>query len=127
MFEVKVTVELPGIPEAINNLADALRGKSAFPAISTSPAIVNAPAEKLEKNEKPALTPVEPAPAEPPLTEVPATEPEPSFIGDVPPDEPAAPAPALIGMVEHSVLCTNSPPSVSDVRISRVTVLLPSV
>ena len=36
MFEVKVTVELPGIPEAINNLADALRGKSAFPAISTS-------------------------------------------------------------------------------------------
>ncbi len=94
MFEVKVTVELLGIPEAINNLADALRGKSAFPAISTSPAIVNAPAEKLEKNEKPALTPVEPAPAEPPLAEAPATEPEPSFIGDVPPDEPAAPAPA---------------------------------
>ena len=36
MFEVKVTVELPGIPEAINNLADALRGK--------------APAKKAAKN-----------------------------------------------------------------------------
>lgn len=101
MFEVKVTVELPGIPEAINNLADAVRGGIAFPAISTSPAVVNIPAEKPEKKEKkekavdkPAITPVEPAPAEPPLAEVPTTEPEPSFIGNVPPDEPADPAPA---------------------------------
>lgn len=27
MFEVKVTVEIPGLPEAINNLADALKGQ----------------------------------------------------------------------------------------------------
>ena len=94
MFEVKVTVELPGIPEAINNLADAVRGRAAFPVVSTTPAIVNAPAEKLEKNEKPVLTPVEEPVAAPPLAEVPATEPEPSFIGSVPPDEPPAPAPA---------------------------------
>lgn len=86
MFEVKVTVDLPGIPEAINNLADALRGCGKFtPGATTTPAIVNT-------EEKPVLTPVEPVEEQPPLAEVPTTEPEPSFIGEVPPDEPE-PAP----------------------------------
>ena len=110
MFEVKVTVDLPGIPEAINNLADALRGYGKFtPGATTTPAIVNngsgaALAEvhgglvinqntkEKKPEEKPVLTPVEPVEEQPPLAEVPTTEPEPSFIGDVPPDEPE-PAP----------------------------------
>lgn len=29
MLEIKITVEIPGLPEAINNLADALRGRPA--------------------------------------------------------------------------------------------------
>lgn len=117
MFEVKVTVDLLGIPEAINNLADALRGCGKFtPGATTTsagaittPAIVNngsgaALAEvhgglvinqntkEKKPEEKPALAPVEPVEEQPPLAEVPTTEPEPSFIGDVPPDEPE-PAP----------------------------------
>lgn len=93
MFEVKVTVDLPGIPEAINNLADALRGCGKFtPGATTTPAGVITTPAIVNTEEKPVLTPVEPVEEQPPLAEVPTTEPEPSFIGDVPPDEPE-PAP----------------------------------
>ena len=86
MFEVKVTVDLPGIPEAINNLADALRGCGKFtpgatttPAgVITTPAIVNT--EDVNTEEKPVLTPVEPVEEQPPLAEVPTTEPEPAPV-----------------------------------------------
>ncbi len=93
MFEVKVTVDLPGISEAINNLADALRGCGKFtPGVTTTPAGVITTPAIVNTEEKPVLTPVEPVEEQPPLAEVPTTEPEPSFIGDVPPDEPE-PAP----------------------------------
>ena len=88
MFEVKVTVELPGIPEAINNLADALRGK--------------APAKKAAKNADVAIANNGSGMAVGKLeggmvinqgkAEQKKEEPEPSFIGNVPPDEPEIPA-----------------------------------
>ncbi len=88
MFEVKVTVELPGIPEAINNLTDALRGK--------------APAKKAAKNADVAIANNGSGIAVGKLegglainqgkAEQKKEEPEPSFIGNVPPDEPEIPA-----------------------------------
>lgn len=43
MIEVKVTVEMPGIPEAINNLAAAIANgsKSAVPATAVSAPVMN--------------------------------------------------------------------------------------
>lgn len=96
MFEIQVTIKLPGIPEAINYLAEAIGGKAALPdakdtlaAVPAEPAQTKAevpvPAEPIKAQAK------ELAPAETPVN---ATEPEPSFIGNVPPDEEPAPAPA---------------------------------
>lgn len=89
MFEVKVTVELPGVPEAINNLADAVRGKSSIQPVSTTPALVTtAPAALTE-----AVTSEAPAPIPfPAATTAPAAAPEP--VQDAAPAAPAAPAPA---------------------------------
>ncbi len=105
MFEVKVTVDLPGISDAINNLADALRGNSApvmrvvnkgsGAAIAELHGGLNIDRGTKEENveavdpsyaQSMTLAPVEPAPEEPPLVEVPAEAPAPE-------DQPAS-APA---------------------------------
>lgn len=75
MLELKVTVELPGIADAINNLADAMRG--------------GAKPQRKPKAEAKKAPEVE-APAEP--VNEPVNEPEPSFIQDIPADEPEIPA-----------------------------------
>lgn len=90
MLEAKVIIELPGIADAINNLADAIRGNGVVPA----PA--KAKRTKAEKNVAPAgESPVEEKPVntEPKFTPVENTEPEPSFIAEIPPDEPEIPVP----------------------------------
>lgn len=71
MLELKVTIELLGIADAINNLADAMRG--------------GAKPQRKPKAEAKKAPEVE-APAEP------VNEPEPSFIQDIPADEPEIPA-----------------------------------
>lgn len=48
MIEIKVVVELPGIPDALNNLADAVRNQPR-PAITTTPAIA-----PMEAHDEPA-------------------------------------------------------------------------
>ena len=66
MLEIKVIVQLPGIPEAINNLAKSL----------------------CDTTHEKAETPVEVVPEK--KAEAPVSF-EPCFIGDVPPDEPENP------------------------------------
>lgn len=113
MFEVKVTVELPGVPEAINNLADALCGKT--PATG----------KKTAKNTDVAITNNGGGTAVGKLEgglviNHGKAEKEPSFIGDVPPDEPEIPAveqseqaPLLVSVpdtpVEQSVAAPAAP------------------
>ena len=72
-FEIKVTVDLRGLPAAIHDLADAMRGSNdtVTPVMNTTPAVVSAPAP-------------EPVPAAPVASE-PAPEPVPAA--------PVAPAP----------------------------------
>lgn len=82
MFEVKVTVEIPGLPEAINALANAVSKTPTAPvqAVSATPA------------------PVIPAPVEAPVAQAPApvAAPAPAPVAapaPVPAANPTAPAP----------------------------------
>ena len=109
MLEIKITVELPGIPDAINHLADALLA-SKVQAVTPSPAVVALPVsaetaseavpepapapapEKKTRKRKEAPAPVEKAEDAPPLAEVPqepVAQPEPE-----PAQAPADPEPA---------------------------------
>lgn len=116
MLEIKITVELPGIPEAINHLADALLASKVqaitpAPVVSlpvaaeaeTAPVPVEVPAptpvpEKKTRKRKeapaPVAAPVEQAEDAPPLAEVPvepeahAADPEP--VSEATPQEAAA-------------------------------------
>jgi len=56
MMELKVTVEILGIPDAINNLAAAIRGQA-----STAPAITSTPAAPVETPTQAAAIPSAPA------------------------------------------------------------------
>lgn len=83
MFEVKVTVELPGIPDALNNLARAIaengfaktvnaveaKAETDVPTITTTPATVPAHAPVAAPAEQPAPVqqPVAPAPVTAPV------------------------------------------------------------
>ena len=79
MMEIKVTVVLPGIPEAINNLANAISKQAVVmnatePAVSTAP---NAEADKIDGSsisatpavEQPVTEPVEATPTVAPVAE----------------------------------------------------------
>ena len=106
MFEVKVTVELPGIPEAINNLAGSI-GKIAgfsvasmtpagFSIASTTPAVVsteNPVAADTAEAPVAAPAPVEQPEQAPPLVNVPDTPIAPAAPVEQPVAAPAAPAP----------------------------------
>ena len=90
MFEVKVTVAIPGLPEAINALASAV-SKTPAPALAAPAApMVTAPA---------GHEPVVQAPAEPvPVTPAPVPAPAPVVSAPVPvqapvPAQAATPAP----------------------------------
>ncbi len=89
MIEIKVTVEIPGIAEAINNLAQAIAEKKPVsletvkreaPAVQVSAPV--APVTPVEAPAKPS------APVQPPVQSVPAPAPA------TPPEAPAAPVSA---------------------------------
>ena len=117
MLEIKITVELPGIPDAINHLADALLA-SKVQAVTPSPAVVALPVaaetaseavpepapapapEKKTRKRKEAPAPVEKAEDAPPLAEVPqepVAQPEPE-----PAQAPADPEPAKAEAVSEA-------------------------
>lgn len=94
MFEVKVTVELPGIPDALNNLARAIaengfakpvnaveaKAETNVPAITTTPATVPAPAPVTAPAEQsaPVQQPVAPAPVATPVEQPTPVQPTPA-------------------------------------------------
>lgn len=118
MLELKIVVEMPGIPEAINHLADALSARNlpaakpattkaakaekkaaekvtepdSAPAVEAKPEVVPA-APTVQPPVEPA-TPAETAPAVPAVPAVPTTATEaPTAAGQT---VPAAPAPARV-------------------------------
>lgn len=103
MFEIKATIEIPGLPESINNLAAALSAVPAAEKDVFSPAVVP---ETLNA----------PAPAPAPMPEI---QPAPAPVAPAPaPVAPAAPAPAPVAPVQPAPAAPAAPAVTLD-AISR--------
>lgn len=61
MFELKITMEITGLPEALNNLADAITASTVSAAVSAAPVAV----EPVAAPATPAVNPTMAAPAQP--------------------------------------------------------------
>ncbi len=124
MIEVKVTVELPGIPDALNNLARAIAdshcavtaGLLSAPVELSTPAPVApvtpvAPVAPVTVAATAPVAPVAPAPASAPVAPVapvaPAPVPAPAPASA--PVAPVAPAPAPVAPVTPAAPVTQAP------------------
>ena len=94
MFELKITMEITGLPEALNNLADAITASTASAAASAAPVA----AEPVAAPAAPAVNPTMVAPAQPaPTTGTVAPTPAPAPVqanakmATAAPTAPAAP------------------------------------
>lgn len=88
MNEIKITLSIPGLPEAINNLADAIRGNGVSVPTGSAPKAVEATQPVAVANADVPQAPVNPTPAAQQNTAAvtPATA--------VTPSAPIAPAPS---------------------------------
>ncbi|MBQ9703769.1 MAG: hypothetical protein IJV68_04405 [Clostridia bacterium] len=88
MNEIKITLSIPGLPEAINNLAEAIRGNGVSVPTGSAPKAVEATQPGAVANADVPQTPVNPTPAAQQNTAAvtPATA--------VTPSAPIAPAPS---------------------------------
>lgn len=95
MNEIKITLNIPGLPEAINNLADAIRGNGVSVPTGSAPKAVEA-TQPDAKADIPQ-TPVNPTQAVQQNTEAvtPATA--------VTPSAPTAPAPSETAAVNYTI------------------------
>ena len=92
MIEIKVTVEIPGMPEAINNLAQAIAEKK---PVAVEAVKQEAPAVQASAPVAPVAAPVAPvAPVQPPVQTAPAPAPVAPVVASVTPTVTAASAPA---------------------------------
>ena len=94
MNEIKITLNIPGLPEVLNNLADAIRGNGV--SVPTSSAPVEAKATQPDTNADIPQTPVNPTQPVQQNTEAvtPAT---------VTPSAPTAPAPSETATVNYTI------------------------
>lgn len=92
MIEIKVTVEIPGMTEAINNLAQAIAEKK---PVAVEAVKQEAPAVQASAPVAPVAAPVTPvAPVQPPVQTAPAPAPVAPVVASVTPTVTAASAPA---------------------------------
>lgn len=92
MIEIKVTVEIPGMTEAINNLAQAIAEKKPVVVKSVKQ---EAPVVQASAPVAPVVAPVPPvAPVQPPVQTTPAPAPVAPAAASVTPTATAASAPA---------------------------------
>ena len=92
MIEIKVTVEIPGMTEAINNLAQAIAEKK---PVAVEAVKQEAPAVQASAPVAPVTAPVAPvAPVQPPVQTAPAPAPVAPVAASVTPTVTAASAPA---------------------------------
>lgn len=92
MIEIKVTVEIPGMTEAINNLAQAIAEKK---PVAVEAVKQEAPAVQASAPVAPVAAPVAPvAPVQPPVQTAPAPAPVAPVAASVTPTVTAASAPA---------------------------------
>ena len=101
MNEIKITLTVPGLPEAINNLADAIRGNSTAAPVASAP--VQQPTAQATQPEAAPI--VNPTPAAAPVqTPVANTAPvNTAPVVNAAPSAPSAPAPSNAAAVNYTI------------------------
>lgn len=97
MLEVKVTLEIPGVPEALNRLADAIASQDCGCKSGKAMDAINerlTAAMNAAETAAPAQIPVQPVPAQTAVAPTPAPAPAPAPVQAVAPT-PAAQTPAV--------------------------------
>lgn len=103
MNEIKITLTVPGLPEAINNLAEALRGNSAAAPVASAPVVQQPTAQATQPEAAPVVNPTTPA-AVPVQTPVANTAPvNTAPVVNAAPSVPSAPAPSNAAAVNYTI------------------------
>lgn len=103
MNEIKITLTVPGLPEAINNLAEALRGKSSAAPVASAPVVQQPTAQATQPEAAPVVNPTTPA-AAPVQTPVANTAPvNTAPVVNAAPSVPSAPAPSNAAAVNYTI------------------------
>ena len=102
MNEIKITLTVPGLPEAINNLADAIRGNSTAAPVASAP-VQQPTAQATQPVAAPVVNPTTPA-AAPVQTPVANTAPvNTAPVVNAAPSVPSAPAPSNAAAVNYTI------------------------
>lgn len=96
MNEIKITLTVPGLPEAINNLAEAIRGNIAAAPVASAPVVQQPTAQATQPVAAPVVNPTQPV-ATPVTNGVPTANTQPVNPVNVPPATAAQSSP-----VSHS-------------------------
>ena len=103
MNEIKITLTVPGLPEAINNLAEALRGNSAAAPVASAPVVQQPTVQATQPEAAPVVNPTTPA-AAPVQTPVANTAPvNTAPVVNAAPSAPSAPAPSNAAAVNYTI------------------------
>lgn len=103
MNEIKITLTVPGLPEAINNLADAIRGNSTAAPVVSAPVVQQPTAQATQPVAAPVVNPTTPA-AAPVQTPVANTAPvNTAPVVNAAPPVPSAPAPSNAAAVNYTI------------------------
>lgn len=104
MNEIKITVSIPGLPEALNNLADAIRGNGVSVPTGSAPVAVEATQPDTAETTQTPVNPTTPAVA-PVQEQVANTQPVNNNTAPVntAPSAPTAPAPSETAAVNYTI------------------------
>ena len=103
MNEIKITLTVPGLPEAINNLAEALRGSSAAAPVASAPVVQQPTAQATQPEAAPVVNPTTPAaaPVQMPVANTAPVNTAP--VVNAAPSVPSAPAPSNAAAVNYTI------------------------
>lgn len=103
MNEIKITLTVPGLPEAINNLAEALRGNSAAAPVASAPVVQQPTAQATQPEAAPVVNPTTPAaaPVQMPVANTAPVNTAP--VVNAAPSVPSAPAPSNAAAVNYTI------------------------
>jgi len=91
MNEIKITLTVPGLPEAINNLAEAIRGNSTAAPVASAPVVQQPTAQATQPVAAPVVNPT------------PAAAPVQTPVANTAPSVPSAPAPSNAATVNYTI------------------------
>lgn len=103
MNEIKITLTVPGLPEAINNLAEALRGNSSAAPVASAPVVQQPTAQATQPEAAPVVNPTTPAaaPVQMPVANTAPVNTAP--VVNAAPSVPSAPAPSNAAAVNYTI------------------------